>query len=846
MSLHLSDSSLSPAEKEEQEAERLIEHKPPHSRKYVDRRGPKWDARRQRIQESDPDLQENSAEKDKDNSLNYKAVGTIAAGGKPTEDSISALKKTVKQIRSDLAKASPSLAKDFDQFSGGYLGPEMAGISAGDMKGYFDYFNNVENFIGKREKEFKQSVKGMNPNEVQKFIVDNWPKDSEDDPDWGTRAGLINAVHFLIDAYPIPMAVKAPLERLDISDITQDRKLVKRIIESSARDNYRLVKDEDITNFAQLAAIYRAVAKNPKALNLGSLQKDVKKLSGDLENQSEKMLELGSILRSWHDMLSGFKTPGRGEAWHWGDSINQVTNSIQKFLQTSGKEAGMADPGKFMQGIGDYIKDKYGSIPAELQALIGKSSKAASDSATSNEIDSIKAMANRLAGIQHSSSNPLDGMAARIATYHGVKNTSGNPTDPPIQDLSVTSDQWEIGSVPCSYDKRNFNEDHWKAILKHAEELLQEDWFKYGWDGSVVEAPLRAALDISIYTNKLFQGKIDAETYEMLINRLAGWGHDSFSETILPMKAVKTASSGLIHSTLQRASEVLEHDPRTAMTMVNNVRALVSAEGDLEQSMETQKPQHGLESTPSAETPVEQTGAQGILSPKLGEKPIPPEVKEELKQSFKELMVDVITDEWIDGFTTWRDMMAELKGKTGKTAADDDVSEVEIADLADMSDEEVAQFMSTFHKNVQDAEHALDANDIDTLFKAWDDAVKAVQTKRTGSVRVNASTLIQLAWEIPEARKTLLPVLAAIAKKKGKKGPKKGKKPGKKDKKGPEKSKKEPEKKTDKKPAGPPTGKSPVGKPPWADKRAPGKGTELFPKKSRKSSVQIDADDLNW
>jgi hypothetical protein len=50
-------SDLTPAEKEDKEAERLIGKKPPPSRKYTERRGPKHDNRRRRMKVEDPDIE---------------------------------------------------------------------------------------------------------------------------------------------------------------------------------------------------------------------------------------------------------------------------------------------------------------------------------------------------------------------------------------------------------------------------------------------------------------------------------------------------------------------------------------------------------------------------------------------------------------------------------------------------------------------------------------------------------------------------------------------------------------------------------------------------------------------
>ena len=66
-------SDLSPSEKENREVERLVHKRAPHSRKYNDKHGPKYDNRRRRMKNDDPDL--NNA--DKDLSLNRKTQGSL-------------------------------------------------------------------------------------------------------------------------------------------------------------------------------------------------------------------------------------------------------------------------------------------------------------------------------------------------------------------------------------------------------------------------------------------------------------------------------------------------------------------------------------------------------------------------------------------------------------------------------------------------------------------------------------------------------------------------------------------------------------------------------------------------
>jgi hypothetical protein len=55
--MRTADTSLSPAEKDDKESERLIGKRPPPSRKYKPKRGPKMDNRRRRMKVDDKDLE---------------------------------------------------------------------------------------------------------------------------------------------------------------------------------------------------------------------------------------------------------------------------------------------------------------------------------------------------------------------------------------------------------------------------------------------------------------------------------------------------------------------------------------------------------------------------------------------------------------------------------------------------------------------------------------------------------------------------------------------------------------------------------------------------------------------
>lgn len=186
-------------------------------------------------------------------------------------------------------------------------------------------------------------------------------------------------------------------------------------------------------------------------------------------------------------------------------------------------------------------------------------------------------------------------MSARTGAYHGVRDVRGNPTDSP-------------NTVPLP-DRRYFTDKDYDVIVKFAGKLLDsDDWLKYGWDGGAEDAPLRAALDLAIQTanGNAYQSKIDPETYDLLLNRLAKWGYDTFSDTVLPMKAPRGASAtprraghpSHLHSELhpmkniesykqivQVASDLRQSNPVASLNILKSLRALVSSDAETPQSI---------------------------------------------------------------------------------------------------------------------------------------------------------------------------------------------------------------------------------------------------------------------
>lgn len=187
----------------------------------------------------------------------------------------------------------------------------------------------------------------------------------------------------------------------------------------------------------------------------------------------------------------------------------------------------------------------------------------------------------RQLGLSATSNKSSGPMSPRTGAYHGVRDVRGNPTDPP-----------NTGSLP---DRRYFTDKDYDVIVKFAGKLLDEDWLKYGWDGGAEDAPVRAALDLAIQTanGNAYQSKIDPETYDLLLNRLAKWGYDTFSDTVLPMKApagdnrrasaMKNTES--YKQIVRVASELRDTHPAASLEILKSLRSLVSTEAEPAQSI---------------------------------------------------------------------------------------------------------------------------------------------------------------------------------------------------------------------------------------------------------------------
>lgn len=793
-------SDLTPAEKEENEAERLIGKKPAPSRKRAPRRAPKYDNRRRRMNVEDPDLKA-PVEGDRDLSLNRKGslrrMAFLVLAKKDQLEKVEGgiekqygqLKKRIKKFDLALRDVSTAIADDFRKYSQeNYIEPADAGwvnessLSAdvAEVTKFIDDFQSLS-------KDVAQSLRRADRDTIVDTVLHYWPSGKRG---WPSRAAVVTALDSAMGDIPIPEALKAPFLRGDVSDALQDNKIIRRLIESTNKKlSLNEVEDKVVLGFAQLAAAYQTVIGNPDTVSADDMAEGMDDLAAKIQEQATEVIELGHVMEGWHEAVSGFKPMGSSPKVESARDLDRAMKNLDSFFEKSD----LIDPGPVVRELGDYVGENYDEIPEELRNVFSQyyQYEFEEDAAKKEEEDKAKkeeeeredvlhkmgpgAGYHRASGAASYRTSSIGKMSRRLATFHGVDDRRGHPTNP-------TNTGYQ------SYDKRHFKEPHFKSILKAAGEILKDDWCKFGWDGGAEDAPVRAALDIAIGTadGALYQSKIDAETYDMLLNRLAKWGHDSFSDTVLPEKAKpeekKRNASAMKNESYMNivrvANDLRSTDPRAALNILKNLRSLVSTDADPGVA--------GIEMAPNVKA------ISNEMPPGMNGAPPAPDAGAD------------------DG---------------EQTAG---IMEGDIVDLGSMGEDD---FEKLKHDLEQRAQKLFNEKDVDAFLDGWDDLMQEVEESMPDTMRSASSwargvplpILVRIAASSPEARRVLGPVLVAAKKKQDKKQAKKSK-TSKKDK------------------------KDDSGNP-FGDKKAPpfGKGKGKGKKKGKKrKAVTISQDDYNW
>jgi len=418
--------------------------------------------------------------------------------------------------------------------------------------------------------------------------------------------------------------------------------------------------------------------------------------------------------------------------------------------------------------------------------------------------------------------------SSKTSSFHGVIG-QGHPSGP-------TDTGYK------SYDKRYFGKEHYDSIVATAKDLMKDDWLKYGWDGGSDDAPFRAALDLAINSadSSLYQSKIDAETYDLLLNRLAGWDHDQFSETVIPEKHKSNRNASVmknvnVNDLLRIATELRQSDPRSALEIVKVVRSIRTAQEE-QQEQEEQDPfsdpasrGKGLQQNVAQKEQKEQQEQQ---SGSMFDKNMSESVEEGIVdlEALKAETNELTQAEDIEAFLKALESMTEtLKKKKSASRVAAGIGGAKLESILDaineLSEEDGKALLNSLSGDAKKAQKLLESDDIEGFMKALDNvfskAEDAAKKVTTSSVRIKMSTLVRLAQEIPETRSVLLPILAA---KKKKTKPKKTS----------NKSKKK-----DEEDEGKGKGKGKGKKAPFGGKKAPPFG-------KKKASTSISVNDMTW
>lgn len=465
-----------------------------------------------------------------------------------------------------------------------------------------------------------------NPKTAAEDIAEAWGIEGN----FFARAGIVEALKEAAMKSDLPASVKVPVMSGAGGRIAKPE-AVKALLKKDEKKTH--ASEDDVKRFVAIVTAHGILRKNPSMVKAKDLV-DPKQLT-KIMAQVSAVQDLNKVMSSWHDMVSRFK-PGnsdiidvsRGE---W-DAVLSKLNSFMR-----GSKALQVDPSQVMSVVAEDYAKVHGKVPSELRAVLegfGVPPKSFGDSEKSSRgeskggggvgqelgidfeemsvddafMDSVTAKLEAIRKDEKSREDrakpvPSPAKGARgldadldrdddnkdsrrpmvrglststsygdsshsmikTSTYHGVVN-QGHPTD-------------SAGTSSYNYDKRYFGKEHYDSIIAAAKKLLDEDWLKYGW-GESSDVPVRAALDLAVCTadGGLYQSRIDANVYNMLLNRLAGWDYDMFSETILSGQKTRKAASmatSPARAILKIADDLRATRPDMAVQIIKNLHELV-------------------------------------------------------------------------------------------------------------------------------------------------------------------------------------------------------------------------------------------------------------------------------
>ena len=820
--LKIADTSLSPAEKDDRQIERLINKKSAPSRKPSSDGTKKHDNRR-RV------MKDHSEKRDDDKDLSrqtqsslFVIAARVAADGdifdafndtlpsaqapKKSEPEKSAPEKTepaapkkklteeekvnsgaevdtaqegkdlIEKLHIEIAKSSDELGKQFKEFALQKYGPILdtkIGELGGALKQGKDLIKKQKITVEKLTKlleifhKLSKTPFSGDPGSIAAKIASIWPNGKPDDT--VTRGGIITAVKNSMDKIKVPASLKAVMKK-EPGSTKNNAKLIEEALREAIKDD-KHPNDNEISTFAMLTAAYRVLLKNPDTIDVNTLISQVDEQTDRIHAEIDKLLVLPKFMKSWENAIKEFSnTDTEDKKISAYDYYGEVSKTLKTFFK-KGEDEPPFNPDSFVDGLESVLGKKYSEAPEELKKMVEGYRGKTKSAATSYDATYIKAM------------------HRRQATYHGVLQ-QGDPTHGPYTGYR-------------SLDRRYFGKEHYDSIIKTAKAFLKEDWLKYEWDGGSKDASSRAALDLSIWTadSSMYQAKIDTETYNMLLARLMGLKDEVFSDTLITTddsvqsRRASSMSNQHYQNILRIASGLRKTDPRAAFELVKNLRSFVAQE-------EPQDEEQAAPPAPPAAQGQEQEEEQEQVVPP----PAPPAAQGQQQMMGQQ----------------------QQQGQQEQQGA----GAVKTAPIADWDDNQIHKFLESMKTQAGKflSEHDI-AEFMDGVEEKFDEMSESGEEEGKGKekekVAFSVASLVRIAFANPGARPALLGMIREAAKKKEKKKEKK-------------KSKKAPKKES---------------KNPFADKKAPpGKGGKKAPfggKKAppfgkKKSSVSIDLSDTDW
>lgn len=454
-----------------------------------------------------------------------------------TKRAFSRLIEYYNQIVSDINDATSLEADETKEVS-------PTGKSSDSRVAILKRINDDYNRITKYPKNFSNNPISL-ISEVEKY----WKADDDEEPPFGSRAGILLSLEWWLKSQVVlfPKTIRnlaTDLLKGSISSAAES--FAKKLLESDRVINKEDVKSEEFLSWAVGYKLWDALYRT------GDLPKDTKRFVGEIDQFTSQVYRLmGDALRAQKldEALDSLETKGSEalvRAIDEGDRANLPEDILARLEEYDKAFESL------LSGV-DSPKSKGLSTQDELNIEYLNALK--------------KEMLSKHPSLRKSLSSSYEALTFRMqktATYHGVLQ-QGHPDGP------YTG--WTY------LDKRELNSRHFERIISSAKEHLGGAWLKTGWDNGSSDAQVRAALDLAIATadDSAYQSKIDAPTYERLLNRLASYGLDLFQDTLIPPNPTTRKANDMtnpVQDMIRIASEIEADYPHLALQIIAATRKL--------------------------------------------------------------------------------------------------------------------------------------------------------------------------------------------------------------------------------------------------------------------------------